>query len=101
MKEVWNLEFDLLDRQVVDRDGAHCGRVDDVELRGEPGGPLVVVGIVVGREPMLRRLPRLLGSALAVVLGSTGRHVRWKDVARCGPMLHLRRTAKSLRLRGD
>jgi hypothetical protein len=101
VKEVVNLEFDLLDRQVVDSDGLHCGRVDDVELTGGPGGKLVVAGILVGTEPFLRRLPDWIAAALSVPLGASVRHVRWRDVERTGPMVHLRRTARSLRLRGD
>jgi hypothetical protein len=55
----------LLDRQLVDRDGALCGNVDDVELAETPEGALIVVGLRSGSGALVRRLgARLLGDWL-------------------------------------
>ena len=43
-----DLAFALLDRQLIDSDGRRCGKVDDLELDGEPGGPATAVAIVAG-----------------------------------------------------
>jgi hypothetical protein len=55
----------LLDRQMVDRDGALAGNVDDVELEARPDGSLVVVGLRAGPGALARRLgARTLGDWL-------------------------------------
>src|SRR3954462_4187510 len=38
----------LLDRQLIDSDGRRCGKVDDLAIEGEPGGPATAVAIVSG-----------------------------------------------------
>ena len=45
----------LLDRQVVDRDGAMVGKVDDVELADGPDGTLWVSGLLLGPPALLPR----------------------------------------------
>ena len=57
---------DLLDVQVIDRDGRHRGRVGDVELTEDEQGRLRVTGVETGLAPVLRRLG----------LGALSRHVR-------------------------
>ena len=60
--------FDLLDRQILDRDGYSIGKVDDVELAAE-GGRLRVVALLVGPQALGRRLGGLLGRWISGVAG--------------------------------
>lgn len=55
--EVEYLGFHVLDRQLLDRDGRRCGKVDDIELtRDDATGSLFVTAIVCGPGVLLRRL---------------------------------------------
>ena len=64
--EVWDLSFDLLDRQLVSHDGHMVGRVDDVELeQPAPGEAPVVTTILVGPSAYGPRLGGRVGRALA------------------------------------
>lgn len=59
--------FDLLDRQILDRDGAPVGKVDDVELAlGEDGTPYVAA-LLVGQQALGDRMGGWLGRWLADV----------------------------------
>jgi hypothetical protein len=51
----------LLDRQLVDRDGRLCGKVDDLELERQDDGSLVVTAILTGPGALGPRLPGVLG----------------------------------------
>jgi sporulation protein YlmC with PRC-barrel domain len=64
----------LLDRQLVDRDGRLCGKVDDVELEPSDDGRIYVSALLTGPGQLLQRLgrPRLgawLQRITAVVFG--------------------------------
>ena len=48
--ELIDLAFMVLDRQLVDSDGRRCGKVDDLDIDGEPGGPAKAVALVSGPE---------------------------------------------------
>jgi sporulation protein YlmC with PRC-barrel domain len=55
----------LLDRQLVDRDGRLAGKVDDLELElPEGGGPPVVTAILAGPGALARRIGGRLGAGL-------------------------------------
>jgi hypothetical protein len=45
----------LLDRQLVDRDGVLCGKVDDIELTEEDDGRVYVSAILCGPGALLER----------------------------------------------
>jgi len=47
---------DLLDVQVIDREGRHRGRVGEVELAEDDQGRLRVTAVETGLRPVLRRL---------------------------------------------
>jgi hypothetical protein len=53
----------LLDRQVIDRNGVSIGKVDDLELTpsDEPDGLPIVSGILCGQAALARRFNRRLG----------------------------------------
>jgi sporulation protein YlmC with PRC-barrel domain len=59
------LGFNLLDRQIVDRDGALVGKVDDVELTVGDDGVPVVVALLVGQEALGRRIGHGIGATMA------------------------------------
>jgi sporulation protein YlmC with PRC-barrel domain len=55
------LAFDLLDRQIVDRDGQLVGKVDDLELATADDGGLYVAALLVGQQVLGRRVGGWLG----------------------------------------
>src|SRR5207237_10162061 len=48
--------FDLLDRQILDRDGQDVGKVDDVEFTVGEDGTTYLSALLVGPEALGRRL---------------------------------------------
>ena len=65
--------FDLLDRQIVDRDGQDVGKVDDVEFRlGDDGVPYLTA-LLVGPHALGPRLGGWLGRFVAGVAGRLDR----------------------------
>lgn len=92
--------LDLLDRQVVDRNGSAVGKVDDLELHlpGD-GSPPVVLRVLSGAEALGLRIGGLVGRAMA----GTARRAREQDegvrgiamglVAQLGPAVRLSATA--------
>lgn len=55
--------LDLLDRQIVDSDGAAAGKVDDLRLEVLADGTLLVVAILSGPGALAPRLGGRLGAA--------------------------------------
>jgi len=62
--------FDLLDRQILDRDGYLVGKVDDVELTRDADGRLHVTVLLVGPQALGQRMGGRLG---AWISGAAGR----------------------------
>jgi sporulation protein YlmC with PRC-barrel domain len=82
MSEPIDIGLGLLDHQLVDSEGRRCGKVDDLELEGVREGRPVVKEILVGRRRQV--------------------HVPWDRVAKIDSAVHLKGTARELRLgRGD
>jgi hypothetical protein len=78
------LEKEILDHQLIDRDGRRCGNVDDLELAGEPGGELAVVAILSGPGLFRYRLPRAarpLAWLLERAFGTGVTRLEWRQVA--------------------
>jgi sporulation protein YlmC with PRC-barrel domain len=57
--------FELLDRQVLDRDGEPVGKVDDVELTYDADGSAWVSALLLGQEVLGERVGGLLGRCIA------------------------------------
>lgn len=55
--------LDLLDRQIIDADGAAAGKVDDLRLAVQEDGSLVVAEILSGPGALAPRLEGRLGAA--------------------------------------
>lgn len=103
MDDRFDLVYRLLDDQLVDVDGRRCGRVDDVELTGAPGEPLILTGLLSGRGAYAARMPaRLRRLARRVfgedVRGSTVRGVPWAEVDDLNVTVQLLRRAQDLGL---
>jgi sporulation protein YlmC with PRC-barrel domain len=100
-----DLVYHVLDLQLVDAEGRRCGKVDDVELDGEP---LRAVALLVGSGVYPRRLPgralsrwarRLLGPE---TLGGNVVRVPWEEIDTIEATITLKRPAAELGLgRGD
>ena len=95
-----DLGLGLLDHQLLDSEGRRCGNVDDLELSGVGEGEPRVAAILVG-PPVWRGRGWLGRLAAFVTPGGTVR-VPWEEVEKVDAAVHLRRTARELRLgRGD
>jgi sporulation protein YlmC with PRC-barrel domain len=58
--------LDLLDRQIIDKDGELVGKVDDVELSDpEPGEPPRITSLLLGPQAYGQRLGGRLGRWIA------------------------------------
>lgn len=63
-----DLGLNLLDCQIVDKDGEPCGNVDDVELEWpDGGGPPVVVALLSGPGALGPRIGGRLGRSIAAL----------------------------------
>ncbi len=65
--EPLHLDFHLLDRQIVDRDGRLVGKVDDLELSLDADGVPTVVALLVGQQVLGARLRGVFGGWMAAV----------------------------------
>jgi sporulation protein YlmC with PRC-barrel domain len=96
-----DLVYRVLDLQLVDVDGRRCGKVDDVELSGEP---LRATALLSGTGTFPDRLPGRVLPRLArwlvgpFVLGGNVVRVPWEDVDEIGATVRLRRKAFDLGL---
>lgn len=90
----------LLDEQILDAEGRRCGRVDDIELRGNPPR---VTALLVGEALYPRRLPQWLrGVARRLagdeVWGGNAMRIPWDEVDEINAAVHLRGKAEELGL---
>jgi len=106
MEDRFELVYRLLDDQVVDIDGRRCGRVDDVELIGAPGGPLGLGALLTGRGAYAPRVPRRLRRLARRlfgddVRGATVHRIPWSEVEDVGVTVRLLGRAEDLGLARD
>jgi sporulation protein YlmC with PRC-barrel domain len=98
----FDVAYRLLDAELVDSEGRRCGRVDDVEIEGTPGGPAEITAILSGPGTWAQRLPRPLRPAAASVLSGDCVRVPWDAVRDIAEVIYLKRRAGDLGLgRGD
>jgi sporulation protein YlmC with PRC-barrel domain len=67
-----HLGLDLLDRQVVDRNGVNCGKVDDLELVATDDGTARVAAVLVGTAAWPERLGGVSGALVGAWLRLLG-----------------------------
>ncbi|MGX7673835.1 hypothetical protein [Plantactinospora sp. DSM 117369] len=60
--------FDLLDRQIVDRDGIPIGKFDDVELTAGADDRLCVTALLTGQQALGARFGGVLGRWIGMML---------------------------------
>jgi hypothetical protein len=95
-----DLALGLLDHQLLDSEGRRCGKVDELELAGVADGRPRVAAILVGAGAWRGR--GRLGRLAAWLARRRTVRVSWDDVAHVDSAVHLRRSARKLRLgRGD
>lgn len=82
----------VLDHQLLDKDGRRCGNVDDLAIEGGAGEPAVVVAILAGPGYWPQRAG-LLGRLAGWIGGSKRVRVPWDEVAKLDSAVNLRRTA--------
>jgi sporulation protein YlmC with PRC-barrel domain len=99
-KRELDLGLGLLDHQLVDCEGRRCGNVDDLELEGVRDGRPRVVAVLVG--PPVWQARGWLGRLAAFITPGETVRVPWEEVEKIDAAVHLRKTARELRLgRGD
>jgi len=91
-----DLGLGILDHQLVDSEGHHCGKVDDLELEGIRDGSPRVAAILTG-APAWRARGSLGRLAAALARGRTVR-IPWEEVKDVHAEVELRRSAAELRL---
>jgi len=101
-REPLSVAHRLLDEQILDSEGRRCGRVDDIELRGNPPR---VTALLVGEGLYPRRLPaRLRGLARRLAgperWGANALRIPWEEVDEIGASVVLRGKAEELGLGG-
>jgi sporulation protein YlmC with PRC-barrel domain len=95
-----DLGLGVLDHQLIDSEGRRCGNVDDLELEGVREGKPRVVAILTG--PAAWRGRGFFGRLAASVVRGDLVRIPWEEVAEIESGVHLRKTARELRLgRGD
>ena len=94
----------LLDEQICDSDGRRVGRVDDIELRGNPPR---ITALLVGEGLYPRRLPAWLAPLARRIAGpetwgSNALRIPWEEVDELSSTVKLRKKAADLGLgQGD
>jgi sporulation protein YlmC with PRC-barrel domain len=96
-----DIGLQVLDHQLLDKNGRRCGNVDDLAIEGGPGETPLVVALLVGPGYWGQRAGWL--GRFAGWVGGGGRvRVDWSEVEKIDSAVHLRREAKELGLgRGD
>jgi sporulation protein YlmC with PRC-barrel domain len=101
-EDQFDVAYRLLDDELVDRDGRRCGRVDDVELSGEPGSPTEITAILSGPGAWAGRLPRPLRRASLRIFGDDEVVVPWDAVKDIAEVVELKERGEDLDLgRGE
>ena len=92
------LDKQVLDHQLLDCHGRRCGNVDDLELEGRPGEPLVVAAILSGPGEFRTRLGQV-GRPVAWLLerlfGRGVTRIEWSEVSGHDGHIELHRDAKT------
>jgi hypothetical protein len=101
LSDTIDIGLHIVDRQLLDSEGRRCGNADDLELQGNPGGPLEVVAILSGPGAWGRRAG-LVGRFFGWLGGGRTVRIPWEDVDTVAAHVKLSRRAQDLGLgRGD
>lgn len=96
-----DLDFHVLDRQIVDRDGRLVAKVDDLDLETDGSGHLVVTSLLVGSKALGPRFGGRLGTwttSIGARLSGTPepQRIDWADVSDIGNHVSVSRTVDEL-----
>jgi sporulation protein YlmC with PRC-barrel domain len=97
-EDAFEIAYRLLDSELIDSKGRRCGRVDDVEITGEPGAPAEVVAILSGPGAFAARVPRLLRPLSSRLFGDEVVRVPWDAVDDIAEVVRLKRAGESIGL---
>jgi sporulation protein YlmC with PRC-barrel domain len=96
-----DIGLQVLDRQLLDKDGRRCGNADDLAIEAEPGGAAEVVAILVGPGYWSQRAG-LIGRLAGWIGGGRRVRVPWGEVEKVDAGIELKSGATELGLgRGD
>jgi|SRR5512132_667993 sporulation protein YlmC with PRC-barrel domain len=96
-----DIALQLLDHQLLDKNGRRCGNVDDLAIEGGAGETPEVVAILVGPGYWPQRAG-LIGTLAGWIGGSRRVRVDWNNVRKIDSAVKLNREAPELGLgRGD
>jgi hypothetical protein len=96
-----DLALNVLDHQLLDRDGRRCGNVDDLAIEGGAGEVPEVVAILCGPGYWGERAGRI-GRVAGWIGGGRKVRVPWSEVRKIDSAVELKRAAAELGLgRGD
>jgi sporulation protein YlmC with PRC-barrel domain len=87
-----HLGKNILDHQLLDKDGRRCGNVDDLAVEGGAGEAGEVVAILAGPGYWPQRAG-MLGRIAGWIGGSNRVRIPWEEVEKIDSAVWLRRTA--------
>ena len=101
-RKAYDVALQILDHQLVDVHGRHCGRIDDLEIVGGPGEEAAITAIVVGAPAWPERTHGVLARLLRRVASGASVRIPWADVIDVGPTVRLGGEARDFGLnRGE
>jgi sporulation protein YlmC with PRC-barrel domain len=92
------LRAQILDREVIDSEFFPCGKIADVEFKGEPGKPLRISTILLGPGAWSKRLPASLQLLVEKTLGTEEMQIPWEQIKGVGSHIQLRSNVFDLKL---
>jgi hypothetical protein len=101
-EDEFDVGYRVLDDDLIDANERRCGKVDDIELEGEPGKPTHVAAILAGPGAFTHRLPGPLAGFGRRLWGEEMTRVPWEEVEDITAVVNLKRPSDELGLgRGD
>jgi len=101
-REFIDLALVLLDRQLLDSDDRRCGKVDDLEIEGEPGGQARVTALMSGPSSWSSGSHGPLAWMVARIAGAETVRIPVETVESAESTIKLRSSAQELGLgKGD
>jgi sporulation protein YlmC with PRC-barrel domain len=97
-EDEFEVGYRLLDAELIDGNGRRCGRVDDIEIEGEPGSPARLAAILSGPGSFSARTPRILRSVASRLAGDDVVRVPWDAVNDIAEVVSLKHSGEDLGL---
>jgi hypothetical protein len=88
----------ILDHELIDSNNIPCGKVDDLEIVGEPGKNLKVVAILTGRSTVINRMPAFARRILQRFVKHQEKRIPWEEVLVITAKVKLNHTYQELGL---